>query len=138
MEPNCTYLLFNPWQHYTKPELKKGEDRNGYRVPLLNCVPYYSQFCLSIHAKKTLVVVLSQKTACQPHEAKILLTCNTACAKLFLPIINHLAPFFMALFKNAERSKVSRVSTAEAFLAMANLMCAHLARMSDTEEQENC
>lgn len=64
--------------------------------------------------------MLSQKTACQPHEAKILLTRNRACAKLFLPIINHLTPFFMALFKNIERSQVSRVSTVEAFLAMAN------------------
>lgn len=64
--------------------------------------------------------MLSQKTACQAHEAKILLTRNTACAKLFLPIINYLAPFFMALFKNIERSHVSHVSTVEAFLAMAN------------------
>lgn len=80
----------------------------------------------------------SQKAACQPHEAKIPLIHNTASAKLFLPIINHLAPLSMALFKNAERSKVSCVSTAEAFLAMANLMCAHFVLMFDTEKQENC
>lgn len=60
-------------------------------------------------------------------------THNSARAKLLFPTINHLPPFFMALFKNVEGSKVSCVSTAEAFLAMAKLMCVRFVLMFDTE-----